>query len=131
MLAQDTANQLAPVFALITGVAVAFGPLAIGVTKLVDGLRLLVDRTPETPWPGWVWIGAAMVISIAACLGFQINVADALIQQIPALNGSTILTGVWGQIVTGVGVAGMASYWHETMALKAAATAAHTAAATK
>jgi membrane-bound ClpP family serine protease len=120
MLAQDTADQLAPVFALIAGLVVTFGPLAIGLTKLVDGIRSIVDRTPESPWPDWVWIAVAFVIGIGVCLGFEINVADALIQQVPAFNGSTALEGAAGSVFTGAGMAGMASYWHNTMKVKSA-----------
>ncbi len=118
MLAQETTDQLAPVFALIAGLVVTFGPLAIGLTKLVDGIRSIVDRTPESPWPDWVWIVTAFVIGIAVCVGFEINVADALIQQVPVFNGSTLLEGVWGSVFTGAGMAGMASYWHNNMKLK-------------
>jgi hypothetical protein len=120
MLAQDTADQLAPVFALIAGLVVTFGPLAIGLTKLVDGIRSIVDRTPESPWPDWVWIVVAFVIGIGVCLGFEINVADALIQSVPAFDQSTALEGVWGSVFTGAGMAGMASYWHSSMKLKSA-----------
>lgn len=129
LLAQDTADALAPVFGLIAGIVVAFGPLAIGLTKLVDGLRLLVDRTPETPWPGWVWIAVAMVLGIGACLLFEVNVVDSLIQTVPAFSGSTVLDGVWGQVVTGIGMAGMASYWHSNMKLKSSRAAEAKAAA--
>jgi hypothetical protein len=120
MLAQETADQLAPVFALIAGLVVTFGPLAIGLTKLVDGIRSIVDRTPESPWPDWVWILVAFVIGIAVCLGFEINVADALIQSVPAFDQSTALEGVWGSVFTGAGMAGMASYWHNNMKVKSA-----------
>jgi hypothetical protein len=122
MLAQG-ADALAPVFGVLTGIVVTFGPLAIGVTKLVDGLRLLVDRTPDTPWPGWVWVLAAMGISVVTAVLFEVNVADALIKTVPAFNQTTALEGTWGMVVTGIGMGGMASYWHETMALKAAKTA--------
>jgi len=118
MLAQETADQLAPVFALIAGLVVTFGPLALGLTKLVDGIRSIVDTTPESPWPDWVWILTAFVVGIGVCLGFEINVADALIASVPAFKGSTALEGWVGSVFTGAGMAGMASYWHNTMKLK-------------
>ena len=122
--AQDsTGDQLAPVFGLIAGIVVAFGPLAIGLTKLVDGIRSIVDRSPETPWPDWVWILVAMVIAIASAIGFEINVADALIKTVPAFDQTTVLEGTWGQVVTGIGMAGMASYWHTNMKLKSSRSA--------
>lgn len=118
-LAQDTTgDQLAPVFGLIAGIVVAFGPLAIGLTKLVDGIRAVVDRSPDSPWADWVWILVAMGIGVGAAVGFEINVASALIKTVPAFNQTSALEGVWGQIVTGVGMAGMASYWHSNMKLK-------------
>jgi hypothetical protein len=62
----------------------------------------------------------AFVIGIAVCLGFEINVADALIQSVPAFDQSTALEGVWGSVFTGAGMAGMASYWHNNMKVKSA-----------
>jgi len=100
------------VFALLTAVAVAFGPLAVAVTKLVDMLRNLLDRTPESPWPKWVWNLAAFVIAGLVCVLFQLDVASALVAQVPRLSGLS-LTGTAGQLLTALGVGGFASYWHE------------------
>jgi hypothetical protein len=98
--------------ALISAIAVAFGPLAAGVTKLVDTLRNLFDRTDTAP--KWTWNIAALVISLAVCLGFQLDVVTALMKQVPALV-NTDLSDVAGQILTAIGVAGFAAYWHEKM----------------
>lgn len=102
------------VFALLTAVAVAFGPLAMAVTKLVDMLRNLLDRTPETPWPKWVWNAAAFVIALAVCILWQLDVVSALVAQVPAFGDKT-LSPVMGQVLTGLGVAGFAAFWHEHM----------------
>jgi membrane-bound ClpP family serine protease len=115
MIGQTTVDvgQLAPVFALIAAFVVVFGPLATGLTKLVDGIRYF-DKDDD-PRFKILWIAAAFVIAIAVCLAFQINLAAALVAQVPALSTTTALAGVWGQVLTAVGMAGMAGYQHERM----------------
>lgn len=102
------------VFALLTATAVAFGPLAVADTKLVDMVRNLLPSGPR-----WLWNVLAFGIGIAVCVLFQLNVVDALVHQVPAL-ADTDLSGVSGQLLTGLGVGGFASYWHERMDLASA-----------
>lgn len=102
------------VFALLTAVAVAFGPLAMGVTKIVDGIRNALPSAPKV-----LWVPLAMVVAIAVCLLFQIDVVSALAEQVPAFADKT-LDPFWGRLLTGIGVGGFASYWHERMDLASA-----------
>jgi len=100
------------VFALLTAAAVAFGPLSIAVTKLVDMLRNLVDE--DNSWPKWSWNILAFVLALAVCVLWQLNVLEPLVNQIPALSSADV-SGTLGYILTGLGVGAMASYWHERM----------------
>lgn len=105
-------EQLSQVFALIAGVIVIFGPLATGLTKLVDMVRWwdTDDSVPKI-----VWILLAWGLALVVCLVFELNVMAQVLALIPRLSDSTILDGVWGQIITAAGMAGMASYQHERM----------------
>lgn len=102
------------VFAVLTAIAVAFGPLAIADTKLVDLVRNALDKGDT--WPKWTWNLLAFGLGLAVCILFELNVIEPLVQMIPRLAGTDV-TGVAGQIVTGLGVGGFASYWHERMDL--------------
>ena len=103
------------VFATLTAVAVAFGPLAMADTKLVDMLRNMTDI--DDNWPKWTWNIAAFVIGVGVCLLWQLNVMEPLVAQVPALSGAD-LSGFPGELITGLGVGAFASYWHENMDLK-------------
>jgi hypothetical protein len=92
----------------LTAFLVAVGPLAIMVTKTVDTLRNL---TPDTDRK-WVWNIAAFTIGVAYCLLFGMNLAGEVAFQ-PAVAGA--LTGVWGQVLTGLAIGATASFWHEQL----------------
>lgn len=109
------------VFALLTAAAVAFGPLAMGVTKLVDGLRGIAD--PADKAPRWLWIAAAWIVSIVVAVAFGLNVVGSLAAEVPKL-ADIDLSGTAGEVLTGAGMASFASYWHGRMA-KASAEAKH------
>ncbi len=117
MLAQTTSDfgQIGPAIAWLGALAVAFGPGAMGITKLVDFLRDTFDKTDKLP--RFTWIVAAFVIALAICLGFEVNIIGGFFKELPAFSGSSSMDGVSGQILTGIGLAGAASYWHERMDL--------------
>lgn len=104
------------VFELLTAVGVAFGPLAMADTKLVDLLRNLLDRSPETQWAKWIWNVAAFAIGLLVCVLFQINVMAPLVEAVPRLSGLD-MSGLPGEVLTGLGVGAFASFWHERMDL--------------
>jgi membrane-bound ClpP family serine protease len=87
----------------------------MGITKLVDFLRDLLDK--EDTWPRFTWIVAAFVIALAICLGFEVNIIGGFFKELPAFSGSSSMDGTAGQILTAIGLAGAASYWHERMDL--------------
>lgn len=116
MLAQDSGGvgELAPVFAWLSAFVLAFGPGAIGITKLVDAVRSF-DKNQD--WPKLLWVGLALAFGVVICLVFQINIIAGLVAQLPSFSGSHALDGVAGQVVTGLAMGGTASYWHERMDL--------------
>lgn len=97
------------VTAVIAAFVLAFGPLAIGDTKLVDGVRHIFDK--DKVRPGYVWIGLAMGIAVASCVLFNINTIAPVIALVPRFADAT-LNDTTGQVLTGIATGGMASYWH-------------------
>lgn len=114
-------DKFSQVFALLAGVVIIFGPLAVGLTKLVDMVRNMVDPTGvRFAGARWVWNVLALVLGLVVALVFEMNVMAQVLDLIPQFSDSTALDGVVGQVLTGVGMAGMASYHHETMDRKSA-----------
>jgi len=101
------------VVAVFTAFLVAAVPLALLVTKAVDLARNLFDKADSAP--KWVWNVVAFIVGLVICLGWQFNYVTALADAVPALSGSTTLDGVAGQIITGLSVGAMASFWHEKL----------------
>jgi hypothetical protein len=99
------------VTAVIAAFVLAFGPLAIGDTKLVDGVRHIFEKDPNAPLPKYLWIGLAMGIAVASCVLFNINTIAPVIALVPRFADAT-LNATTGQVLTGVATGGMASYWH-------------------
>ena len=122
MLGQSAGDfgEIGPAIAWIGALALAFGPGAMGITKIVDIVRGVLDK--EDKWPGWVWIVVALIVAIGLSLAFQINIVGGFFKELPAFANSDALDGVWGQVLTGLGLAGASSYWHHRMALAHAET---------
>lgn len=91
-----------------TAFLVAIGPLALGITKLVDFVRGF-DATDS--WPKGLWIALSMVFGVIYCLLTAANMVNLISGLRPEVQGH--LTGTWGQVVTGIAVGGVASFWHE------------------
>lgn len=102
----------------VTGIFIAFlasaGPLALLVTKAVDMIRNLVGDNGATV-PRWVWNVVAFGVGVLLCLGWGFNLVSVLAHQVPALAENNRLDGVWGQILTGLSIGGMAGFWHEKL----------------
>jgi hypothetical protein len=116
----DQFGQLTQVVAFVGFVAVVFGPGSVGIAMLVDAAKRRLD--PNDAWKSDVWIAAAFVIAVASCVGFKIDVTAQLLAKLPVAAGRT-LPAIAGQLLTAVGMAGMASWHHDHMALKRAKTA--------
>jgi len=101
------------VFAVFTTFVIAVLPLAVGVTKAVDLIRNVADK--DDSWPKLSWNAASFVLGVGLCVGWQFNFMAPLAAAIPALKGSSALSGVSGQLLTGIAVGAMASFWHEKL----------------
>lgn len=88
-------------------------PLAVLVTKAVDTTRNLIDKDDKLPKA--TWNVAAFVFGLALALGWQFNLASALAAVVPSLQNTTSLDGVAGQLLTGLAIGAMASFWHEKL----------------
>jgi hypothetical protein len=107
----------------------AVGPGAIAVTLVVDWVRNHVDPT-GTKVNKVMWQYLALAVGIGGALAVQLNMLGPLISAIPALaNQSPRFAGVWGQVFTGLGMAGSSTYWHANLALKKSARLANNASA--
>ena len=88
--------------------------LAVGavVTKTVDTVRNVVDKDDSLPKA--TWNIAAFVIGVGYCVGFQVDLSGAILSLVPALaDHSDKLTGVSGQVFTGLLAGGAAGFAHE------------------
>lgn len=101
------------VFAPFVAFLVAALPLSVAVTKAVDFLRNLVDGDDSLPKVTWNVVAFAVGVGLA--VGWQFNLMVPLIQAVPALAHTTRLTGVAGQVLTGLAIGGMAGFWHEKL----------------
>lgn len=105
------------------GIVIAtLAALSLTVTKIVDFFRNLLDAGNK--YPRWAWNVAGLVIGLVFALGWQINVAAALMALVPALaEHSADLDGVSGQVLTGFIIGMGAGFWHELLdALSSVAT---------
>jgi hypothetical protein len=97
-----------------SGVLVAISALSLTVSRVVTLLRNLVD--PDGKLPSWTANTAALVVGLAFALGWQLNVAGAIVALIPALAAqASTLSGVSGQVLTGIVIGMAAGFWHEVL----------------
>ena len=93
--------------ALLAGLAA----LALVVTKTLDIIKsfLHVDH------PAF-WQTLALVVGVAYCVGWQINVTAQALALVPALaEHSSKLSGVAGEVLTGLTAGAFAGFWHEVL----------------
>lgn len=100
-------------FSAFTAFLIASLPLAVGVTKIVDFIRNLVDATATAP--RWVWNLVALVVGVAFCVGWGFNLFTPLVAAVPALKDSHLADGVPGEVLSGIAVGAMAGFWHEKL----------------
>lgn len=93
-------------------VVAAFALLSAGVTKVVDLLRNLFDKTDK--FPKWVWNIVAFVVGIATAVGWNQNLTAEVAALIPAVEGMKV-EGVPGEVLTGIAMGGFAGFWHELL----------------
>jgi hypothetical protein len=91
-------------------VAVAFWPMV--VTKLTDLVRNAFDQADRAP--KWLWNVVSLGLGVAVALLYELNYAELIPNLPPKLQGAT---GVTAQVLTGLGIGAIGSFWHETMDL--------------
>lgn len=89
---------------------VAVGPVSIGVTKAVDFVRSF-DK--DDSWPKGLWIALAMVFGVVLALLSGANFVNLIEGLRPEVTSR--LDGTLGEILTGIAIGGVASFWHEHM----------------
>jgi hypothetical protein len=99
-----------PAIAALAALILVAGPLAVGVTKVTDFIRNAGDR--EDTWPTWVWNVVPMVLGVALCVGWGINLLAAVVAAVPALSDQAGTQDTLGQVLTGVIIGAMAGFWH-------------------
>ncbi len=109
-----------PLIAAVTAFGVAVGPAALADTRIVDWIRSRFDQRNRAS--GDWWLLASAVGGVGMALLFQLNFVGPIVVALPALAGqSPHLVGVWGQVLTGFGIAGFSGYWHEKLDANASA----------
>ena len=91
-----------------TAFLIAVGPLAIGITKVVDFIRSF-DK--DDSWPKGLWIALALFFGVAVALITASNFADLITGLRPEVVER--LGGTTGQVLTGLAIGATASFWHE------------------
>ena len=88
--------------------------LSLVVVSSLYIVRSIVDK--EGKIPSVAWNVLALVGGVAYCLGWQINITGAALALVPALAGhASRLTGVSGQILTGLTVGAFSGFFHEVL----------------
>jgi hypothetical protein len=88
--------------------------LSLAVTKSVDFVRNAFDKAGTAP--KWVWNVAALAIGVGYCVGWQLDITEAILSKIPALaDDADRLAGLPGQILSGLLAGGGAGFWHELL----------------
>lgn len=87
-------------------VLVTLGALALTVEKIVSFVRNAVGRDASgvDKWPTWVWNVFALLVGLGFALGWQLNLAPAIVGLIPAVKDSSALDGTSGQVLTGLAI---------------------------
>lgn len=100
----------------VTAFLLAIGPASLIVTKLVDTVRNLFDA--GNTYPKAVWTILPFVIGVGYALGWQLNFSG-LVPLPPALAETLTprLTGVAGQVLTGLAFGASAGFWHDLLSL--------------
>ena len=116
-------NPFDAVAAAFVAFLITVGPSAAGATVVVDTVRSVLN--PGKTWPSYVWLLTSLVVGIGIALLFQLNFVGPLVIAVPAIaSQADHLIGTWGQVLTGLGIAGASGYWHDMRAVRSAAAAA-------
>jgi hypothetical protein len=92
----------------------ALAGISASVTLVVYIIRSIVDPTGKLPAVTWNIL--ALVVGLGFCLGWEIDVTGAVLALIPRFAGDTSrLTGIAGQVLTGLTAGAFAGFGHEIL----------------
>lgn len=91
-------------------IAVAFWPIV--VTKLTDLTRNVFDKGDTAP--KWVWNVVSLGLGVIFALVYELDYVALIPNLPPRLVG---VTGATAEVVTGLGIGAVGSFWHELMDL--------------
>ena len=90
----------------------ALSALALVVTKVIDFIRGIADKDGKIPT--WCWNVLSLVIGVAYCVLWQVDLSASLFKLIPAL-ATTTLAGTFGYILTGLTIGAMSGFFHDVI----------------
>jgi hypothetical protein len=82
--------------------------LALVCEKTVSFIRNAVDSGGK--FPTYVWNLLAMVVGVAMAIGWELNLAPAVLALIPHFATSSALDGTAGQILSGLAIGGASGF---------------------
>lgn len=93
----------------MTEFIIALGMAPIIVTKLTDMIRNATDPA-GTRFPKVAWNIVPFVLGVVGCLAYELDLHDLIGGLPPVLQH---MTGISGEILTGLGLGAVAGGWHE------------------
>lgn len=93
-----------------SAVIVTLGALALTVEKIVSFVRNAFDSAGK--FPTYIWNVLALIVGVGFALGWQLNLAPAVVGLIPAVADSSALSGTSGQILTGLAVGAASGFMY-------------------
>lgn len=97
--------------AVVGAFALAVGPYALTTMKVVDLYKAVVVR--RFGLPAWTSAVAAFVVGVGIAVVFEVNLPDVVVAAYPAVGAGRFADGLWGQVLTGLGIGALASGWYE------------------
>ena len=82
--------------------------LALAVEKTVSAIRHVVDPNGKVPTVAWNLVSFA--VGIGAAVGWHRTIVPAVFAAVPALQHSTALQGLSGEILSGAILGGLAGF---------------------
>lgn len=95
-------------------VVAGLAAIAATVTATVAIVRRFINGPNDDRFSTTTWPVLALLVGVGYCLGWQLNLAPAFFALVPALVGhASRLTGVAGQVLTGLAAGASAGFLHD------------------
>jgi hypothetical protein len=96
-------------------VVLAVGAIALTIEKIVSFLRNAFGKDAQgaDKYPTWVYNVLALAIGVGAVIGWpDLNLAPAVVAQIPRFAATHALDGTSGQVLTGLIAGAATGFWY-------------------